>query len=131
MPILPAYLKKHCFAKIRETRFAQTCGFLNARHRFFILRSVCLQKWPPRNEKQRENERITIKHFSSSSHPRRSPFDHYGIRRSEGWKQAFLALKSLHCLSVASLQTLARGGCFQGGGRTGLDFLVTFGSSQK
>ena len=57
--------------------------------------------------------------------------DHYGIRRSEGWKQAFLALKSLHCLSVASLQTLARGVCFQGEGRTGLDFLVTFASRQK
>ena len=62
---------------------------------------------------------------------RRSLNDHYGIRRSEGWKQVFLALRSLHCLSAASLQTLAREGCFQGGGRTGLDFLVTFASRQK
>ena len=74
----------------------------------------------------RYEERIHPKKLTAPTPLPFSPFpnDPYGSRRAEGWQQAFLALRSLHCLSAASLQTLARKVCCQGGGRRGLDFLL-------
>jgi len=83
--VLQKGLENGQLTKIRETRFAQTNGFLNVSWPFSILRSAFFQKWPGRTEEQGRTRKTV------PSVPCFHPFDPYGNRRPAGWKQAFLA----------------------------------------